>query len=151
MTGSSSGAAFAMACFWTGEKELGAVNGVVHTEAGFIDGHEVTLVTYDPTEISAQDLITAAEKVQCAQAVYLPRGDANALQPRRLPIQTLDGYRRAPESDQKRQIQGTPLAALSLRGIQATKVNAWIRTDQAKALALLSPRQLAAIKMETGR
>lgn len=144
-------AAFAMACFWTGEKELGAVNGVIHTEAGFIDGHEVTQVSYDKAEISTQELIAAAEKVQCAQAVYLPTADAQALHPRRLQIQALDGYRKAPASDQKRQIQGTPLAVLGLRGIQATKVNAWIRTDAPKALALLSPRQLAAIKMPTGQ
>jgi len=139
-------AAFAMACFWTGEAELGAVNGVVSTEAGFISGHEVTLVSYDPAVIAINDLIQAAEKVQCAQVVFLPELDQQALRPLRLKVQMLSGYRKAPASDQKRQIQGTPLTALSLRGIQATKVNAWIRVDQAKALALLSPRQLAAIK-----
>ena len=144
-------AAFAMACFWTGEKELGAVNGVVHTEAGFIGGQEVTLVSYDSAVIHVEELIAAAEKVQCAQAVYLPKDDAKGLRPLRLQVQPLDGYRKAPAADQKRQIQGTPLAALLLSGIQATKVNAWIRSEPAKALGLLSPRQLATIKMSAGQ
>lgn len=144
-------AAFAMACFWTGERELGEVDGVVHTEAGFIDGREVTLVGYDATVIAIQDLIRAAEKVQCAQVVYVPPAQKQALAPLRLKVQELAGYRKAPASDQKRQIQGTPLTTLSLRGAQATKVNAWIRTDQDRALGLLSPRQLAALKLPTGQ
>lgn len=143
--------AFAMACFWTGEKELGAVDGVITTEAGFIDGHEVTLVSYDPTVIPIHDLISAAEKVQCAQSVYLPEADQHAMRPLRLKVHALHGYRKAPASDQKRQLQGTPLTTLSLRGVQATKLNAWIRTDQNKALSLLSPKQLAAIKSTAAR
>lgn len=144
-------AAFAMACFWTGERELGEVDGVVYTEAGFIDGREVTQVTYDPTVITLVDLIRAAEKVQCAQVVYVPAAAKPALAPLRLKVQELAGYRKAPASDQKRQIQGTPLSALSLRGMQATKVNAWIRTDQNRALALLSPRQLAQLQPAAGQ
>ncbi len=139
-------AAFAMACFWTGEKELGALDGVVSTEAGFIDGHEVTLVSYDPAVIKTPELITAAERVQCAQSVYLPDADRQTVNPLRLKAQALAGYRKAPAADQKRQIQGTPLAGLSLRGVQATKVNAFIRTNSARALALLSPRQRVTIK-----
>ena len=139
-------AAFAMACFWTGERELGEVNGVVTTEAGFIDGREVTLVSYDPTVIALPELIRAAEKVQCAQVVFVSAAEKQALAPLRLKVQELAGYKKAPASDQKRQIQGTPLAALPLRGMQATKVNAWIRTDQTRALSLLSPRQLAQLQ-----
>jgi hypothetical protein len=144
-------AAFAMACFWTGERELGAVDGVVATEAGFIDGREVTLLSYDPTVIALPDLIRAAEKVQCAQSVFVPAGEKQSLAPLRLKVQELAGYKKAPASDQKRQIQGTPLAALALRGIQATKVNAWIRTDQSRALGLLSPRQLAQLQPAAGQ
>ena len=33
-----------MHCFWTGEMKLGQLKGVLETEAGFIGGHEVTLV-----------------------------------------------------------------------------------------------------------
>lgn len=139
-------AAFAMACFWTGERELGALTGVIHTEAGFLDGREVTLVSYDPAVLALNELIAAAERVQCAQSVYLPEPELPAARALRLSVQVLAGYRKAPAADQKRQLQGTPVAALSLRGVQATKVNAWIRSEPQKALALLSPRQLAAIK-----
>ncbi len=144
-------AAFAMACFWTGERELGAVDGVVTTEAGFIDGREVTLVSYDPSVIAIQDLVRAAEKVQCAQVVFVPAAQKQPLAPLRLKVQELAGYRKAPASDQKRQIQGTPVSALALRGMQATKVNAWIRTDWDRARVLLSPRQLAQLQTTTGQ
>ena len=35
--------AFAMSCYYVGEKRLGQMQGVVHTEAGWIEGREVTL------------------------------------------------------------------------------------------------------------
>ena len=36
-------AAFAMACFWTGEYKLGKIDGVIKTETGWYDHREVTL------------------------------------------------------------------------------------------------------------
>ena len=44
-------AAFAMHCFWTGEYQLGRIDGVITTEAGWLDGREVTLVRYDKTRL----------------------------------------------------------------------------------------------------
>jgi hypothetical protein len=37
--------AFAMFCYWIDEYELGKIEGVISTEAGWLEGHEVTLVT----------------------------------------------------------------------------------------------------------
>ena len=47
---------FQMYCFWTGEKELGRVDGVLRTESGFINNHEVVKVQYDPSLVSDAQL-----------------------------------------------------------------------------------------------
>jgi hypothetical protein len=134
-------AVFSMACFWTGEMELGKIDGVITTEAGFLAGHEVTMLHYDPAVITLPSLIAAAAKVRCANAVWVPQKDLAEASSSRLKIDVLAGYSSAPASDQKKQLQGTPAAALHLQGAQATKVNAWIRVDAAKAVSFLSPAQ----------
>jgi hypothetical protein len=49
-------AIFSMYCFWTGEKTYGAIEGVIATEAGFMDGQEVVRVTYDPDVVAVLGL-----------------------------------------------------------------------------------------------
>lgn len=139
-------AVFAMYCFWTGEMELGRIEGVVTTEAGFMDGHEVTRVKYDPAVITLPQLIAAAEKVECANAVSVPATDLPEAKTTRLKIGTISGYRTAPKDDQKKQIGGTAAEKLTLTPAQATKVNAWIRTDPTKALAFLTKSQQAQLR-----
>lgn len=109
--------AFSQFCFWQGEATLGAMDGVLRTEAGFIDGREVTLVDYNPKEISLKTLTAQAKAAGVATAVYTE----------------LNGYQKAPQSDQKRQLQGTKYTRESLTPEQATKVNAFIRTQPEKA------------------
>ncbi len=135
-------AVFAMHCFWTGEARLGALDGVTTTEAGFFDGREVVRVTYDESRISRGDLLAAASRAKCADRVYLhPR--ERTLTGDRFGIFDPAAYRRAPESDQKRQLRGTAAEDLDLGPEQATKVNAWIRTDPAKARSFMDPAQRA--------
>ena len=119
-------AAFAQHCFWTGEAQLGKLEGVVTTEAGWLDGREVTLLTYDPKRIDLSKLKSKGAALRCADKVYSGRT-------------ALSGYRKARASDQKRQIKGTKLTKLALTNIQATKVNAYARSDFKEALSWLSP------------
>jgi hypothetical protein len=114
--------AFAQHCFWTGEMVLGGIDGVARTEAGFLGGYEVTLVDYDPAEIALADLTNKAKAADVATQVFT----------------SLEGYRKAPESDQKRQLRGTQYARMKLTPEQATKVNAFARTSPEKANAFLS-------------
>ena len=114
--------AIAQSCFWTGEMKIGAIDGVVRTEAGFIGGNEVTLVDFDPAKVSLENLEKKAKAEGVASQVY----------------KSLDGYQRAPAPDQKRQIQGTKYSRLDLTPEQATKVNAFARTDPARADAVLA-------------
>ena len=139
-------AVFTLDCFWTGEMELGKIHGVVTTEAGFMNSREVTLVRYDPEIIALPKLIAAAEKVRCANAVHVPAAELQDARASRLQVGPISGYRTAPASDQKKQIPGTVAAGLALTGAQATKVNAWIRSDPAQALGWLTPLQRARVK-----
>lgn len=115
-------------CFWTGELNIGGIEGVVRTEAGWLHGAEVTLVYYDAATLAEDDLVAEAKKHSCANEVF--RGAA------------LKGYRPARESDQKRQLQGSAFAKLpGLSAYQRTKLNAFVRTDSKRAEQFLTPRQ----------
>ena len=139
-------AVFAMSCFWTGEMELGQIEGVVATEAGFMNGREVTAVRYDPRILTLPQLIAAAEKVKCADSVWVPDGDRESVKTSRLAMGRIAGYRAAPASDQKKQLSGTFAERLTLSMAQATKMNAWIRSDVNKAMSYLTPSQREALR-----
>jgi hypothetical protein len=121
-------AVFSMDCFWSGEVALGMIEGVVTTRAGFANDREVVATHYDPAVISLPALIAAAKPKGC----------------RHLP--TVGDFRVAPASDQKKQLEGTGYAKLSLTPAQATKVNAWKTTDAEKAHAFLAPSQQAQMR-----
>ena len=123
-------AAFAQFCYWTGERKLGALEGVLVTEAGYIDHREVTKVTYDPAVISYAELERKAKQMKCASVSY-----------EHVP----GSYKKASRNNQKKQIQGTRFASLDLTPEQATKVNAFARTDPRKALEVLTPDQREAL------
>ena len=55
-------ASFEMYCFWTGEKQLGKVDGVLDVEAGFINNKEVVKVKYDNSILSESKLKNYAEQ-----------------------------------------------------------------------------------------
>jgi len=136
-------AAFSCHCFWTGETRLGTLNGVVEPEAGWLDGHEVTLVTYHKKTISLTELVKHARKFNVANSIYL-RTDAQKKEIAHLSktVKTLDkSYRKAKSSDQNRQITGTPFAKLKLTPTQACKINAFCRTHPQIAMEYLTKAQ----------
>ena len=133
-------AAFAMYCFWTGEQKLGGIDGVIATEAGFLDGHEVTLVRYDKDKLSLNSLAKQAAQYRCADKVYTADGRSLA----GLRGGTLDkSYRPAPTSDQKKQISRWPeiTNVPEINSMQLTKINSLAPSSRSKALAWLSPKQ----------
>ena len=126
-TKTTSQLALSQACFWTGERVIGAIDGVVSTEAGWLGGREVTLVEYQPDVVTPDAIIDVAKKRHCANTVHHP-GD-------------LKGYRKAADSHQKHTLNRSPLAKLDLTPYQETKINAFIGSDVKKALSYLTPRQ----------
>lgn len=136
--------AFAQYCFWTGEMQLGQIDGVNRTEAGFFGGREVTLVEYDANRISLEELARQAKRAGVADRIHLPAGSqlsGTSIGGVSVGASLDGGYRSAPASDQKKQLEGTPYAQLKLTPEQATKVNAFARVNPAKAREWLTAPQ----------
>ncbi|MEL7338105.1 MAG: VPGUxxT family thioredoxin-like (seleno)protein, type 2, partial [Planctomycetota bacterium] len=134
--------AFAQHCFWTGEYNLGGIEGVIATEAGWLDGREVTLVRYDKNDVSLAALAQQAARVRCADKVYTAEGRSLA----GLRGGTLDkSYRTASSADQKRQIARWPAIKRipGINAMQLTKINSLAPKNTQLALQWLSPRQRA--------
>ncbi|MEO1530424.1 MAG: VPGUxxT family thioredoxin-like (seleno)protein, type 2 [Planctomycetota bacterium] len=143
-------AAFSQYCFWTGEFRLGKIDGVIETEAGFLDGREVTLVHYDNEKVSLEALAKQAAKAKCAEKVYTAEGKSLA----GLPGGKLDAsYRAAPASDQKRQVQRWKALKTvpGLNGTQLTKINSLAPSNFSEALMWLSPRQLDLLRKSNAK
>ena len=147
--------AFSQSCFWRGEVMLGRVPGVITTEAGWIENREVTLVRYRPDLIALDTLVDDAIAAGVADAVFVSTEEQRQRvgRDRRLKVGSLDSsYRRAPDSDQKRQIRDSVFADIDLSAMQRTKVNAFVTSDTQTAAAWLTPVQLAEFeRLEAGR
>lgn len=132
----------AQPCFWVGEMELGQIDGVVATQAAFMDGHEVTSVWFDPNELSLLDLALQAQQRKVATIVFTDDEGIAELQGSGVTVKPIDetSHRVAPKSDQKRQIKGVRgLGDLSIS--QLTKVNAFMHHDLDRAGKYLPPSQ----------
>lgn len=131
-------AVFAMSCFWTGEAQLGKLDGVVNTQAGWYAGREVVEVTYRPGELSQDELVSAARNLRCASRVWAPNaGEGGGSEV----LALTGGVGRARESDQLHSLKRTSLRWLPLTPLQARRVNAALY-DGRSPNAWLSPRQL---------
>lgn len=128
----------AQPCFWVGEMEIGQIEGVVATEAGFMHGHEVTRVLYDQRVLNLETLYEKAARRNVASAVF---ADSNEL--RRLggraKVDKPGRYRKAPGSDQKRQLGRN--AAGNFTESQLTKLNAFTRVRRGDTDRFLLPSQ----------
>ncbi len=128
----------AQSCFWVGEMEIGQIEGVVVTEAGFMHGHEVTRVLYDQRVLNLETLYEKAARRNVASAVF---ADSNEL--RRLggraKVDKPGRYRKAPGSDQKRQLGRN--AAGNFTESQLTKLNAFTRVRRGDTDRFLLPSQ----------
>ena len=111
---------FAMHCFWSGERVLGRLPGVVKTRTGWQGGVEVVEVTYAPSLLSPERLAAAARAGSCRAA---PKGSL-----------------RATPKDDKYSLKRTPYRYVPLSSIQASRINA-LGAQGPAAEALLSPAQ----------
>lgn len=115
-------AVYSMYCFWTGEKQLGSLQGVVQTEAGFAGGREVVRVTYNKDEISKSSIDRFAQR----NSIRPIEGDANF---------------RAAISDEDYYLNRSVYKYLPLSRVQRTKVNSLLGSGQ-DPTEVLSPSQL---------
>lgn len=117
---------YSMYCFWTGEKQLGSNEGVLNTEAGFMNGHEVVKVTYNPEIVSDNTLTSFAKQ--------------NKMEP----MQKNKSYR-ASSKDEDYYLQHSNYKYLPLSTLQRTKINSALGSRKS-AEQYLSPRQLEWLK-----
>ncbi len=139
-------AVFSMYCFWTGEKEIGKLDGVVETQAGFMNGREVVKVKFDPEKIAYKNLLKSANQASCASHVYTD----DKIQAKE--SETVIGLGAASDTGKFRQdrepkyyLGKTVYRFVPMTQLQAVKVNSLIGQRQLPD-ALLSPRQLALLK-----
>ncbi|MCC1483151.1 VPGUxxT family thioredoxin-like (seleno)protein, type 2 [Winogradskyella immobilis] len=116
---------FKMYCFWTGEKELGKIEGVLGTEAGFMGGHEVVKVKYDDEVIDKSKIAKYVRQVN-----FTPIAKSN--------------YRTA-KNDIQYYLEHTNYKYLPLTEVQKTKINSALGTGK-RAEQYLSPKQLKWLK-----
>ena len=136
-------AEFAMHCYWEGEVRLGAINGVFATRSGWRNNLEVVQLKYSPEMVSYEELLERAMELKCASRVFAHT--AEQLQIARQKVgdnaQLAEGpMRDAKSSDQKYYLAKTPYRHLPLTELQATKINALVKSRES-ADSLLSPRQ----------
>ncbi len=135
-------ATLAMYCFWTGEKEIGKIPGVVSTEAGFMGGQEVVQVEYNPAVLQYEELVRQAEKVSCASHVFTESSEqekaagkvvaSNAISPKRT-------YR--PDREPKYYLSKTHWKYVPMTELQAVKANSLVGQRQSPE-SVLSHRQI---------
>ncbi len=122
-----------MYCFWTGEREIAKIDGVLSTEAGFMHGREVVKVEYDDTKTDLAKIGEQASKVRCADAIYTDQVVNTAI-----PTKKEGKYRK--DRQDKYYLRHTDYQYIPLTDIQQTKINSAIGSKQNPS-KYLSPRQ----------
>lgn len=123
-----------MYCFWTGEKEIAQIPGVLSTEPGFMHGKEVVKVSFDKATTDLKKVIKEAKKSSCADEVFV--ADKELLN---LADRTTGKYR--VDKDVKYYMAQTEYRTIPMTQLQASRVNALIGQRKSPN-ELLSPRQL---------
>lgn len=119
-TGSIQEKTYQMYCFWTGEKVLGAKEGVLEAEAGFAGGAEVVRVKYDASVVNESELTSYAR-----QSNNSPSSATNF---------------RFSEKDHLFYLKQTKYKYLPLTNLQKTKINSALGLKQ-NPDKYLSPKQ----------
>lgn len=138
-------ATFAMYCYWEGEAQLGAIDGVYSTRSAWRDGLEVVVLRYHPEEVSYKTLVEKAITFKCASKIFAHSKaqleTAKSVAGERV-VYAKDpsNIRMAKGSDQRYYLNNSPLKYLPLCELQKTKVNASLRR-QDDLTRHLSPRQ----------
>lgn len=135
-------ATLSMYCFWTGEKQLGQIDGVLSTEAGFMDGREVVQLTYDPSLISFEDLVEQGMEVRCADNIYTHTEQQQKSASKVLSkgqIRQASSFR--PDRAPKYYLSHTFYRAVPMTALQAARANALVGSGKSPE-TVLSPGQI---------
>lgn len=138
----ASEAVFSMSCFWTGEGKLGAMDGVVATEPGFMDGREVVKVSFDPGEVSFENLLKKSRESGCAGTVFCKKTDE------KLTAESVVGKNSVaekssfrPDREPKYYLSKTEWRFVPMTETQASRANSFVGQGLSPE-PVLSPRQV---------
>lgn len=136
-----------MYCFWSGEKSIADIDGVIGTQAGFMDGREVVKVDFAPNTVNYEDLVQKAKTKSCASHVYTE----NLVQ--QLAAEKVVGSDHTSEKtafridrETKYYLYKSSYKYLPMTSLQAVKANSLIGKGQSPN-SVFSPRQLALLKI----
>jgi hypothetical protein len=111
-------------CFWSGETELGNVEGVVATEAGFMNGREVVDVHFNPAAISYAELLRRAKRSGVLSEAYVVSEEQRHSAIRLLGNDKVAWARTFhPDSQSKYYLSQTPYRYIPLTDMQAIRIN----------------------------
>jgi len=128
---------FQMYCFWSGESAFGIAEGILGTEAGFMNGNEVVRVSFNPNVISAEKIIQFAKDHHLADRFYAK--DPSSFN-RNLSVEKSGHFRRDPET--KYYLYKSSYRIIPMTSLQSLRINHELATE-GDPKSLLSPRQLA--------
>lgn len=133
---------FAMYCFWSGEGMFGQLDGVVSTQPGFLNGHEVVEVEYNPKKLPFDKLVQKAQQHDMAGRVYTRNENQRRIAEKRVGRNaSISNKEIRIDREPKYYLSRTPLRFIPMTELQAARVNAAVgsRKDFSD---YLSPRQL---------
>lgn len=136
---------FAMYCFWSGEKNLGSLDGVIATKAGFMNGAEVVKIKYDADKVEESDLISFASNKGCADGVF-SNDQREVKEAKKLNIRTQKKGKFRADKQPKYYTFNTEYKYLPMTYLQALKVNTAISKNMSPEV-YLSPRQLETLAL----
>jgi hypothetical protein len=142
-------ATFAMGCYYHGEERLGALDGVLTTRAGILDGLEVVEVTYDPKVLPFEKLVEQGNRLECTSRVYAPTDEEFRIAERLVGDKArrlTEPARDAIPYDRLFSLKTSNIKYLPLTPMQATKVNAALGLRNLDPKVWLSPQQLELLK-----
>ena len=156
--GSPETAVRSMFCFWQGEIELGGIDGVVATRAGFADGAEVVEVTYDSSRLSYAALLRQASRLQCADNVFALNDQQRAIAGRVLGskrVRPSGGFPadagNAGNARTKYYLARTPYRFVPMTGLQQIRANIAVYEGRDPAYLLSSRQRMMLRYIETHR
>ena len=138
-------ATVAMYCFWTGEKELAKIPGIIETQPGFMNGKEVVNISYDPSLINYEQVIARAKQSNCASHVFAENNYQFKQAKGVVGNAVSDKSNFRLDSEPKYYLAHTPYQFIPMTSLQATLVNSEIG-QRSNPDYLLSPRQLELLK-----
>jgi hypothetical protein len=128
-------------CFWSGEIELGKLEGVVSTEAGFMHGSEVVELHFNPGVLSYEEFLRKAKRSGVLREAYVLSAEQRKTAIRLLgDDRVLWAKTFRPDNQSKYYLSQTPYRHLPLTGMQSIRINRAV-FERRNPDIYLSPRQ----------